>query len=50
MLDALADAEHSARQLADDLAALVDAGLLQPTQDGGELRFALAEPANGEIS
>lgn len=44
VLDALAREEHAARQLADDLTALVQAGLVAPAGDGDELRFALVEP------
>lgn len=47
VLDALGSAEQSACQLADDLAALVQAGLLSPVHSEGELRFAVAEPAEG---
>jgi len=41
LLGALAHEETTARQLADDLAALVAAGLIAPSGDGDELRFAL---------
>lgn len=36
--------EDAARQLASDLAALVDASLISPDSGTGELRFALAQP------
>jgi hypothetical protein len=45
VLDALGGAEQSARQLADDLAALVQAGLLSPVEREGELSFAVTAPA-----
>lgn len=48
VLGGLGGAEQSARQLADDLAALVKAGLLHPVQDGDELRFAVTEPTAPE--
>lgn len=41
-LDALR-ADQDASQLADDLAALVEAGLIAPTGEREELRFALVE-------
>ena len=37
------DDEAAARQLVDDLLALVDAGLIVPVDDGEEIRYAPAE-------
>lgn len=44
VLDALAREEDAARHLADDLAALVQAGAIEPFAGSGELRFAACEP------
>ncbi|HEV3000038.1 MAG TPA: hypothetical protein VGW75_04790 [Solirubrobacteraceae bacterium] len=46
VLGAVAREERVARQLADDLAALVHAGLVAPTGAGDELRFAVIEPGD----
>jgi hypothetical protein len=37
------DDEAAARQLVDDLLALVDAGLIVPVEDGDEIRYAPAD-------
>lgn len=46
VLGALALEERAARQLADDLAALVQAGLVPPIGQRDELRFVLVEPGD----
>ena len=38
------DDAAAAEQLIDDLLALVDAGLVVPVDDGGEVRYAAVEP------
>lgn len=45
LFGALAREEQAARQLAEDLAALIQAGgLIAPTDVRGELRFPVVEP------
>ncbi len=44
VLDALAHEEAAARELAADLAALIQAGAIEPFAGSGELRFAACEP------
>lgn len=43
VLSALAAEQEAARQLAGDLVALLDAGLIEPIPAAGELRFAVAD-------
>ena len=50
LFGALALEEVAARELADDLAALVQAGLISPATDGGELRFAAVDVQRGGVS
>ena len=38
------DDAAEARALIDDLVALIDAGLVVPIEDGGEIRYGPAEP------
>jgi hypothetical protein len=45
-LNALARDDAAARLLAHDLAALVRAGLVAPTGDGEDVRFAVVEPCD----
>lgn len=44
LLDTLRPELDAARQLADDLTALVAAGLIAPVDDADELRFAASDP------
>jgi hypothetical protein len=38
------DDASAAEQLIEDLLALIDAGLVVPVEDGGEIRYAPVEP------
>ena len=44
------DDEAAARQLIDDLIALVDAGLISPVEDDGVIRYAPVDPGDRDAA